>query len=53
VLEIQVFFFELVSKFSFALPKDDNDSIRARFANTLIPILQNGEKGALLCITRI
>ncbi|KAJ7926885.1 cytochrome P450 [Mycena leptocephala] len=26
LLEIQVFFFELVSKFSFALPKDDSDS---------------------------
>ncbi|KAJ6538080.1 cytochrome P450 [Mycena capillaripes] len=53
VLETQVFFFELVSKFSFALPKDDSDSVRARFANTLIPVLPNGEKGALLCITRI
>ncbi|KAJ7740374.1 cytochrome P450 [Mycena metata] len=53
ILEIQVFFFELVSKLSFALPKDDGASVRVRFANTLIPVLPNGEKGALLCVTRI
>ncbi|KAJ7768869.1 cytochrome P450 [Mycena metata] len=53
ILEIQVFFFELVSKLSFALPKDDSASVRVRFANTLIPVLPNGEKGALLCVTRI
>ncbi|KAJ6455220.1 cytochrome P450 [Mycena sanguinolenta] len=53
VLEIQVFLFELVSKFYFALPQDDSDSVRVRFANALMPVLRNGQKGALLCITRI
>ncbi|KAF8142904.1 cytochrome P450 [Mycena galopus ATCC 62051] len=51
ILEMQVFFFELVCKFSFAVPKDV--SIRARFANTLIPVVENGEKGEPLCINRI
>ncbi|KAJ6494545.1 cytochrome P450 [Mycena sanguinolenta] len=53
VLEIQVFLFELVSRFSFSLPQDDDDSVRARFATALTPVLRNGQKGALLCITRI
>ncbi|KAJ6569244.1 cytochrome P450 [Mycena capillaripes] len=52
VLEMQVFFAELVGKFSFALPTE-GDSIRMWFAGSLMPILPNGEKGARLLITRI
>ncbi|KAJ6457597.1 cytochrome P450 [Mycena sanguinolenta] len=52
VLEMQVFFSELVSKFSFALSEDD--FVRMRFSGALIPVLPNGsEKAAPMCITRI
>ncbi|KAJ7853217.1 cytochrome P450, partial [Mycena leptocephala] len=51
VLEMQVFFCELIGKFSFALAKDD--SVGPRFATTLFPIMSNGQKGVRLCITRI
>jgi hypothetical protein len=50
---MQVFFCELVTKFSFALPDSEEDSVRMRFAGSLIPVLPNGEKAAPLCITRI
>ncbi|KAJ7930607.1 cytochrome P450 [Mycena leptocephala] len=53
ILEMQVFFCELVTKFSFALPDSEEDSVRMRFAGSLIPVLPNGEKAAPLCITRI
>ncbi|KAJ7847403.1 cytochrome P450, partial [Mycena leptocephala] len=51
VLEMQVFFCELIGKFSFALAEDD--SVGPRFATTLFPIMSNGQKGVRLCITRI
>ncbi|KAF8209204.1 cytochrome P450 [Mycena galopus ATCC 62051] len=49
ILEMQVFFCELVGKFSFA----QESPVHARFANTLIPLLPNGQRGAPLQITRI
>jgi hypothetical protein len=48
---MQVFLSELVVNFSFDVPQDL--PIRMRFANTLIPVMPNGEKGAMLCITRV
>ncbi|KAJ7673920.1 cytochrome P450, partial [Mycena polygramma] len=51
VLEMQVFFSELVGAFSFALPEDAG--LRTRFANMLILITARGEKAAPLHITRI
>ncbi|KAF7342337.1 Cytochrome P450 [Mycena venus] len=51
ILEMQVFFSELVGKFSFAVP--EGGSIHTRLANTLMPAMPNGKKGAPLCITRI
>ncbi|KAJ6465396.1 cytochrome P450 [Mycena sanguinolenta] len=52
VLEMQVFFAELVGKFALNLPKE-GDNIRMRFAGSLMPVLPSGKKGAPLCITRI
>ncbi|KAJ6481548.1 cytochrome P450 [Mycena vitilis] len=52
ILEMQVFFAELVGNFSFAYPGED-DAIRMQFAGSLMPILPSGEKGAPLCITRL
>ncbi|KAJ7904207.1 cytochrome P450 [Mycena leptocephala] len=49
ILEMQVFFCELVGRFSFALPEDN--SIRTRFAGTLMPITSDGQKAAPLRIT--
>ncbi|KAJ7886866.1 cytochrome P450 [Mycena olivaceomarginata] len=49
ILEMQVFFCELVGRFSFALSEDD--FIRTRFAGTLMPIMSDGQKAAPLCIT--
>jgi hypothetical protein len=46
---MQVFFCELVGRFSFALSEDD--FIRTRFAGTLMPIMSDGQKAAPLCIT--
>ncbi|KAJ7633945.1 cytochrome P450 [Mycena rosella] len=51
VLEMQVFFSKLVGEFSFALPEDD--CLRTRYANMLIPVTPSGEKAAPLHITRI
>ncbi|KAF8142227.1 cytochrome P450 [Mycena galopus ATCC 62051] len=51
ILEMQVFLCELVGKFSFA-PSPEGP-VHAHFANTLMPALANGQKGALLLITRI
>lgn len=48
---MQVLICELVGNFAFALLKDD--SIRNRFATTLIPVMANGEKGLQLSITRM
>ncbi|KAJ6481549.1 cytochrome P450 [Mycena vitilis] len=51
ILEMQVFFYTLVGKLVFSLPKDN--CIRARFATTLIPVVANGEKGAPLRVTQL
>ncbi|KAJ7106646.1 cytochrome P450 [Mycena epipterygia] len=51
ILEMQVIICELVGKFSFALP--ETDPVHTRFANTLLPTVRSGEKGAPLCITRV
>jgi hypothetical protein len=51
ILEMQVILSELVGKFSFALP--DNDPVRVRVANTLVPTMSNGLKGVPLHITRL
>ncbi|KAJ6467372.1 cytochrome P450 [Mycena sanguinolenta] len=52
ILEMQVFFTELVRKFSFA-PSED-DLVRMRFSGALIPVLPNGsEKAAPMYITPI
>ncbi|KAJ7020838.1 cytochrome P450 [Mycena alexandri] len=51
ILELQVFFSELVGGFSFALPEEDG--LRTRFANMLILVTPSGEKAAPLHITRI
>ncbi|KAJ7113163.1 cytochrome P450 [Mycena epipterygia] len=51
ILEMQVIICELVGKFSFAL--SENDPVRPRLANTLLPTVRSGEKGAPLCITRV
>ncbi|KAJ6467433.1 cytochrome P450, partial [Mycena sanguinolenta] len=44
ILEMQVFFTELVRKFSFA-PSED-DLVRMRFSGALIPVLPNGSEKA-------
>ncbi|KAJ6548582.1 cytochrome P450, partial [Mycena capillaripes] len=51
LLEMQVVLCELVGKFSFALP--ENDAVRVRTANGLVPITSNGQKGVPLRISRI
>ncbi|KAJ6551238.1 cytochrome P450 [Mycena capillaripes] len=50
VLEMQVMFFELIRKFSFTLPVNDN--IRVKFSNTLQPTDSSGQKGVRLCVAR-
>ncbi|KAK7042069.1 cytochrome P450 [Favolaschia claudopus] len=52
ILEMQVFFSELISKCSFALP-EGSERITMRLAGSLTPVLPNGEKGVPLCVTRI
>ncbi|KAF8214337.1 cytochrome P450 [Mycena galopus ATCC 62051] len=51
ILEMQVFFSEMVGAFSFALPEDS--CLRMRYANMLFLITPSGEKAAPLHITRI
>ncbi|KAJ7302230.1 cytochrome P450 [Mycena albidolilacea] len=51
ILEMQVFFSELIGEFSFSLPEDD--SLRTLYANMLILVTPSGEKAAPLYITRI
>jgi len=51
LLEMQVFFCEIIGKFSISL--DEDDSVGLRFATTLFPIMSNGQKGVRLRITRI
>ncbi|KAJ6456993.1 cytochrome P450 [Mycena vitilis] len=51
LLEMQIVICELVGKFSFALP--ENEGIRVRVANTLVPTMSNGDKGMPLVVTRV
>ncbi|KAJ7200096.1 cytochrome P450 [Mycena pura] len=51
ILEMQVFFSKLVGEFSFALSEED--CLRTRYGNMLVPITPSGEKAAPLYITRI
>ncbi|KAK7029935.1 cytochrome P450 [Favolaschia claudopus] len=51
VLELQVFFCELVRNLYFSLPEDE--SVRMRFSGSLIPVLPTGEKGMPLSISRV
>ncbi|KAJ7604285.1 cytochrome P450 [Mycena polygramma] len=51
ILEMQVLLCELVGKFSFAEP--ENESIRARYMNNLLPIVTNGDRALPLRITRV
>ncbi|KAK7008386.1 cytochrome P450 [Favolaschia claudopus] len=53
LLEIQVFVSELVGKFKFSLPADDQSRTVCRYALTLQPTLPNGEKGALVSLKRV
>ncbi|KAF7358691.1 Cytochrome P450 [Mycena sanguinolenta] len=53
LLEMQVVICELIGKFSFALPEDENDRVIARRTNTLQPTLPNGKKGVPLRVTRV
>ncbi|KAJ6516676.1 cytochrome P450 [Mycena vitilis] len=48
ILEMQVFLCQLVGKFTFSLP--EGQSTNTRFANTLMPVMANGQKGAPLCV---
>ncbi|KAJ6451241.1 cytochrome P450 [Mycena vitilis] len=50
ILEMQVFFCELIGKFTFALPEGQSTS--TRFTTTLMPTMANGQKGAPLCVKR-
>jgi hypothetical protein len=51
ILEMQVFFCELVAKFSFA--EAENESIQPRVMTGLLPIASNGKRALPLSITRI
>ncbi|KAJ6529931.1 cytochrome P450 [Mycena vulgaris] len=51
ILQMQVILCEIVGKFSLDLP--ENDPVRARIVNLLIPTVGSGEKGVPLRITRI
>ncbi|KAJ7764225.1 cytochrome P450 [Mycena metata] len=51
ISEMQIFICELVRRFSFALPEDD--TVRIRLVNTLMPVMSNGQKGAPLIVSPI
>jgi len=50
VLEMQVILSELIRKFSFTLP--ENDNIRLKLSNTLQPTDSSGQKCVRLCVAR-
>ncbi|KAK7027704.1 cytochrome P450 [Favolaschia claudopus] len=52
LLEMQVLLFELVEKFRFTCSEDERHRLRAQFANTLMPVLPDGTRGAPLVVTR-
>ncbi|KAJ7037292.1 cytochrome P450 [Mycena alexandri] len=51
ILEMQVFFSEVVGKFSLSLPEGDRFS--TRYANTLFPVTSSGERALPLYVTRL
>ncbi|KAK6980906.1 cytochrome P450 [Favolaschia claudopus] len=51
IVELQVFICELVGKFEFSLPPEG--PARCRYGGTLMPVLPDGRKGALLSIKRV
>ncbi|KAJ7643402.1 cytochrome P450 [Mycena polygramma] len=51
IMEMQVLFSELVGKFSFAEPEDE--CVRAKYINNLLPVATNGERALPLRITRL
>ncbi|KAK6966526.1 cytochrome P450 [Favolaschia claudopus] len=51
LLEMQVVLFELVGNFRFT-PSKDGHRLRSQFANSLMPILPDGNRGAPLTVTR-
>ncbi|KAJ6571229.1 hypothetical protein B0H19DRAFT_658469 [Mycena capillaripes] len=51
ILEMQVILCELVAKFLFA--EVENEPVRVRFLNNLLPIVPSGERALPLRITRI
>ncbi|KAJ7610069.1 cytochrome P450 [Roridomyces roridus] len=51
VVEMQVLLSELVSKFSFSLPEDDE--ILPRHAVTLMPLMPSGKKGSPMRVSRV
>ncbi|KAJ6554209.1 cytochrome P450 [Mycena capillaripes] len=51
ILEMQVIFCELVAKFSFA--EVENEPVRVKFMNNLLPIVPSGDRALPLRITRI
>ncbi|KAJ7881393.1 cytochrome P450 [Mycena leptocephala] len=52
ILEMQIIFCELISKFEFTQP-DSGLDIRPRFMNSLMPTVPNGDKALPIRITRI
>ncbi|KAK6977253.1 cytochrome P450 [Favolaschia claudopus] len=52
LLEMQVLLFDLVEKFRFTCSEDERHHLRAQFANTLMPVLPDGTRGAPLVVTR-
>ncbi|CAK5270851.1 unnamed protein product [Mycena citricolor] len=53
ILEMQVILAELVPKFVFKIPDDPALAMRFRFANTLMPCNDKGEKRAWLAVERV
>ncbi|KAJ7346087.1 cytochrome P450 [Mycena albidolilacea] len=53
ILEMQVLLFELVRKFSFALPPDSDSVVQPRVTGVLMPTLSNGKRSLPLCVKKI
>ncbi|KAJ6461677.1 cytochrome P450 [Mycena sanguinolenta] len=53
ILEMQVLLFELVRKFSFALPPDSGSVVQPRVTGVLMPTLSNGKRSLPLWVKKI
>ncbi|KAJ7879816.1 cytochrome P450 [Mycena leptocephala] len=53
ILEMQVLLFDLVRKFSFALPPDSGSVVQSRITGVLMPTLSNGKRSLPLCVKKI